>query len=292
MYSGRAGRCLFHYLCHCSFQAGRSNKNRKIASKLITAFFPPPTHVMLGNLSPHFARNQSRYIEKWSITDRGERVKFEGSDGRHAKAKVVLHDHDEEGNSKHGTHEELLEDGEHVKVISDAIELEAALDPSKEGKEFVFIDFFAPWCSWCQRLDPTWEKFAEEIHHLGNGDRTKEQFSRFQVAKIDCTTNQHVCGEQGIKAFPTLRLFYNGEKWGGDYKGDRTLEGFRSHLNQAYLDKVDGDSKGLQFRGGAKYLKRMSELNGDWHAADHAACEISGYLKVNRVPGTFFIEVS
>ena len=39
-----------------------------------------------------------------------------------------------------------------------------------------------------------------------------------------------------------------------------------------------------------KILKRMSDMNEHWHAADHEGCEITGYLKVNQVPGTFYIE--
>jgi thiol-disulfide isomerase/thioredoxin len=29
--------------------------------------------------------------------------------------------------------------------------------------EYVFANFYAPWCVWCQRLGPTWEAFAETM---------------------------------------------------------------------------------------------------------------------------------
>ena len=29
--------------------------------------------------------------------------------------------------------------------------------------KFTFVNFYAPWCIWCQRLEPTWEAFAEEV---------------------------------------------------------------------------------------------------------------------------------
>jgi thiol-disulfide isomerase/thioredoxin len=38
-----------------------------------------------------------------------------------------------------------------------------AWDAEVKEREFAFVDFFAPWCVWCQRLEPTWEKFAEDV---------------------------------------------------------------------------------------------------------------------------------
>ncbi len=28
----------------------------------------------------------------------------------------------------------------------------------------VIGNFYAPWCPWCQRLEPTWEAVREEVH--------------------------------------------------------------------------------------------------------------------------------
>jgi len=241
-----------------------------------------------------------RFIDRYSITDDGDRVRYTtggkggGIQREKVQSKVVLHDHDEDGNNKHGTHEELLEDGEHVTVLEDG----EALTKQVKSQDFVFVDFYAPWCSWCQRLDPTWEKFAEEVQELSTM-KGKESFKKFTIAKIDCAANPHDCGENNIRAFPTLRLFYKGEKWGGDYKGDRTLEGFRAHLNAAFLDKAKvpigkkKEDNGLNFAKTGKnsgVLNKLSKNNPDWHATDHSGCELSGYLKVNRVPGTLFIE--
>ena len=38
-----------------------------------------------------------------------------------------------------------------------------------------------------------------------------------------------LCEENGIHAYPTLRLYVNGKKY-GDYKGDRTVRHFTNHL--------------------------------------------------------------
>ena len=26
------------------------------------------------------------------------------------------------------------------------------------------VNFYAPWCPWCQRLEPTWEAVTQEVH--------------------------------------------------------------------------------------------------------------------------------
>lgn len=26
-------------------------------------------------------------------------------------------------------------------------------------------NFYAPWCPWCQRLEPTWEAVTQEVHN-------------------------------------------------------------------------------------------------------------------------------
>ena len=44
------------------------------------------------------------------------------------------------------------------------------------------------------------------------------------IAKVDCAAHQEFCRKQQIAAYPTLRLFYKGEKFKGDYKSDRTVQ--------------------------------------------------------------------
>jgi len=52
--------------------------------------------------------------------------------------------------------ETLHENGE------DAVNLDPeSFEYALEDYEFVFINYFAGWCSHCQALHPTWERFAE-----------------------------------------------------------------------------------------------------------------------------------
>jgi thiol-disulfide isomerase/thioredoxin len=81
----------------------------------------------------------------------------------------------------------------------------------------------------CRDLAPTWETLAEIMiaaadsiaesksegrHH----EWTDEEYLHAQkvempvmIAKIDCVTHQALCREQNIRAYPTLRLFVDGE---------------------------------------------------------------------------------
>lgn len=44
------------------------------------------------------------------------------------------------------------------------------------------------------------------------------------VAKVDCVIHKDLCRQQGVMAYPTLRLFIDGQPWqGGDYRGHRTI---------------------------------------------------------------------
>ena len=88
----------------------------------------------------------------------------------------------------------------------------------KEGvskNEMAFINFYAPWCVWCQWLYPTWEKFSRQA--------TKEKHMPLTIASVDCVDNNQICRENKIFAFPTLRWYASGEAMSPDYKMDRTV---------------------------------------------------------------------
>eukprot|EP00008_Paramoeba_atlantica_P008405 CAMPEP_0201485064 /NCGR_PEP_ID=MMETSP0151_2-20130828/9197_1 /ASSEMBLY_ACC=CAM_ASM_000257 /TAXON_ID=200890 /ORGANISM="Paramoeba atlantica, Strain 621/1 / CCAP 1560/9" /LENGTH=248 /DNA_ID=CAMNT_0047869035 /DNA_START=43 /DNA_END=789 /DNA_ORIENTATION=- len=82
------------------------------------------------------------------------------------------------------------------------------------------VKFYAPWCGHCKRLAPTWDELA------------KKNDGKFKVVKVDCTQNQKTCTAHGVRGYPTIKYFVDGEK-ASDYNGQRTLESFISFVDSA-----------------------------------------------------------
>jgi thioredoxin domain-containing protein 5 len=87
----------------------------------------------------------------------------------------------------------------------------------------VIVKFYAPWCGHCKRLAPIWDKFAAEE-------------DRFQVAKVDCTIHKSVCTDEGVRGYPTLKLFIDGESQ--KYQGARTIAELTKFVEDAAGDKL------------------------------------------------------
>lgn len=66
----------------------------------------------------------------------------------------------------------------------------------------VVVNFYAPWCPWCQRLEPTWDAVSAEVRA-----RYPEADGRLRFAKVDCTVEVDLCRGHQITGFPSLRVF-------------------------------------------------------------------------------------
>jgi hypothetical protein len=122
-------------------------------------------------------------IEKWKIDSEGKRRQYAG---RNKAQNDVLHDHDKEGtNNIHGTLESLHTDGVHALDLGGG---KAKFEEGLKKQDYAFVDFYAPWCIWCQRLEPAWERLGETV-----------DLEDTVVGKVDCEADRVLCQEQGIK---------------------------------------------------------------------------------------------
>jgi len=194
-------------------------------------------------------QNVTAHITKWNVDGDGVRQRFRGRN-THQHDLIQLSD-----SLIEETIEELHENGE------DAISLDrSTLQFARNEYKYLFVDFYASWCSHCKDLAPTWETFAEvmldaadlalstteERYH--SEDYTDEEYeAALQLAKpvfvgkVDCVDHLDLCREQNIRAYPTLRMFHSG-KVIQDYRGDRTilkLTKFVQDIESRYAEHED-----------------------------------------------------
>ncbi|KAL0229840.1 hypothetical protein PCE1_003404 [Barthelona sp. PCE] len=107
-------------------------------------------------------------------------------------------------------------------------------------KDCAFVKFFAPWCGHCKSLAP---KFEEVAAAFAGSPEVK-------IAEIDCDNeaNKPVCQAQGVRGYPTIKLFCAGEKT-KDYSGAREA------LNIVnYINKNTGADRNLDGSIGDQYI--------------------------------------
>lgn len=199
--------------------------------------------------------NVSRNIEKWQLDERGSRRMYQGRNRR---------DYDIHHDTHHPPLDVLHENGVHAENIDD-------WDGFSAAREYAFVDFFAPWCSFCQQLHTTWEALAEEVE---NRDIP------VAIAQVDCVAHDDLCRKLDVQAFPTLRFYRHGEQVNqGEYRFDRTLNALLDFINRKLETEAVYDH----------YPEARAAHAANWNS-DHPGCLVSGYLLVNRVPGNFHIQ--
>lgn len=68
----------------------------------------------------------------------------------------------------------------------------------QEGRT-ILVDYWAPWCGYCRRIGPAYDKIAEEY-----GDR-------LVVAKVNIDEEPQLTEAQGVEVIPTLILYKDGK---------------------------------------------------------------------------------
>lgn len=98
-------------------------------------------------------------------------------------------------------------------------------------KEFVFVNYFAPWCAHCMQLSPLWLKLGERFQNE----------SRILIADVDCVQSKPICETEKINGLPTL-ILYKHKKIISVEHGGRPLESLISLVTE-HLQETTTNSK-------------------------------------------------
>ncbi|KHN98163.1 Thioredoxin-like fold protein [Metarhizium album ARSEF 1941] len=88
-----------------------------------------------------------------------------------------------------------------------------------------FIKFYAPWCSHCKAMGPTWEQVAKTMRGTLN------------IGEVNCDKESRLCKDVHATAYPTIMFFKGGEK--AEYSGLRGLGDFLQFAEKA-VDLASG----------------------------------------------------
>eukprot|EP01090_Pellita_catalonica_P013576 TRINITY_DN3263_c0_g1_i4.p1 TRINITY_DN3263_c0_g1~~TRINITY_DN3263_c0_g1_i4.p1 ORF type:complete len:191 (-),score=46.14 TRINITY_DN3263_c0_g1_i4:99-671(-) len=85
-----------------------------------------------------------------------------------------------------------------------------------------FVKFFAPWCGHCKAMKPAWDQLGDEYSDAKS----------VLIADVDCTENADLCGEYGVKGYPTLKYFLAGDEEPQAYQGGRDYDSLNSFIQE------------------------------------------------------------
>ncbi|KAH8391683.1 hypothetical protein KR200_007636, partial [Drosophila serrata] len=101
---------------------------------------------------------------------------------------------------------------------------EANLNDTLHSNDVVFLNFYADWCPFSNRLAPIFEQA---------GNMLKMQYpepGKVQLGKVDCFKEPMLAQIYDIRKLPTLRLFYRGQPLRREFRGKRSSEALVAYV--------------------------------------------------------------
>lgn len=117
-------------------------------------------------------------------------------------------------------------------VSGSAIQITSAnFESYRNGKDIVFLNFYADWCRFSQMLKPVFEKAAATLH--------SELPEKVLLGKIDCDKEKDLCNSPfHVTKYPTLKVVRHGQVARREFRGQRSADAIVSYVKEQLVDPV------------------------------------------------------
>lgn len=103
-------------------------------------------------------------------------------------------------------------------------------DQTSEG--LWLVEFYAPWCAHCKRLEPIYERVASYFHN--NGEKAA------RIGRVDGTAQAGLMTPFDVKGYPTMIMLRDGKRV-TDFKGKRTYDDILQFVERHVSGEADRD---------------------------------------------------
>ncbi len=160
----------------------------------------------------------------------------------------------------------------------------------------VLVNFYAPWCPWCQRLEPVYESAALTVH----GKYPAGVRSRALFTKVDCVVHEAFCMKQIVTGYPTIRIFthgtdiltHDGKQEHAAYRGPRTVDALTSFIDSLLPPPEKMLETSPEAAAEANMQIRLPSSANVNKRIIGPGCGITGFVLVKKVPGHLWISAS
>jgi protein disulfide-isomerase-like protein len=104
-----------------------------------------------------------------------------------------------------------------------------------DKNEPCFVMFYAPWCGYCKKTMPEWDKL-------------ESSYKKCPILKVNCDENKELAKIHNVQSYPTIKYLpkgLNSSDGAKDYEGNRTMSDFSKFLDQ----HVSGDPSKMPYQG-------------------------------------------
>ncbi|ESP03215.1 hypothetical protein LOTGIDRAFT_171701 [Lottia gigantea] len=103
-------------------------------------------------------------------------------------------------------------------------------EQSVEGTDDIwFINFYSPQCSHCHDLAPDWRRLAKELEGV------------IRIGAVNCGDEWQLCRMQGIRSYPSLVMYPEGEKYYGDRSVSTLVDYAMKHVKISHVELWSGN---------------------------------------------------